>query len=118
MLPDLSGLPAFAQVIIYGSTGIGVVFAYFIGHAGFKHGMKSSPNESNTQVAAMIIDPVPLRAATAAIEAMNMSFVEHNILLRENNRMLNDIAVIGRQLTVVLDDVREEIKFTREVSRR
>lgn len=107
---DFSGLPVLAQVIIYGAIGLGIVFIYFIGHAGFKQGMKSSPHETDTRVAAMIVDPIPLRAATAAIEGLNMSMIGHNALVKD------DIET-RRQLNRCLDELITEIRVTREVNR-
>lgn len=97
-LPDLSGLPPFAQGVLYTMFFLCATLAVIVPRMGFLHGKNDTKKTDNAPVAAVIVDPTALNNHTAA---------------------LNKLAeVIERGLTrtaEATDDFREEIRIAREV---
>jgi hypothetical protein len=91
-LPDLSGLPPWAQAVAYFflavTVGLGTGVVWF----GIIRGKLAPASKSETAatVAAVIVDSTELRRLTlvaetvaAALEALNLSFIEANMLTKQ-----------------------------------
>lgn len=107
----LADLPAWAQAIAYLGLGIGCAVMYLVGRAGFKQGLKSLPAESEARVAAVVVEPAALMAATAAIEGLNMTFIG----LKST---LNDFCLVSKKQNDLLEDILRELIISREVDAR
>lgn len=70
-LPDFSGLPPFAQGVMYTVAAIAVGLSIIIPRIGFMFGKKSdSKAEATPGIAAVIVDPTALNANTVAIQEL------------------------------------------------
>lgn len=95
-------------IIAFGAV-LAVIFA--VRYLGLWQGQNSSPSASagNAQVAAVIVDPSALNRATAAIEALNMTIIETNIIgrdLAETNK--STVRIVG-DLRAGISDLRDEV---------
>ena len=65
--PDLSGLPAWAQVIVYGTFGVSLAIIIGAARFGVMLGKKVPPAATSTAAAvvAVIVDPAELQKLTA-----------------------------------------------------
>jgi hypothetical protein len=107
MVEEISKLPPSAMVVF--AMALAVLFA--IRYFGFKIGVESPPKSpASAQVAAVIVDPTALNMATAAVEALNMTLIEYNMLLRKKLE-------IEEETKEVLQKLRDEIYFYRELNR-
>lgn len=90
---------------------VGLIFS--VRYLGLFQGQSASPEKavSSAQVAAVIVDSSALNRATAAVEALNMTLSEMNILGRETTKA-------HHALRDELDRIREEMRIHREVNRR
>lgn len=67
-LPDFSGLPGYAQGILYTVLAIGLALSVIIPRFGFLHGKeRANAVPAAATVAAVIVDPTALNAHTAAL---------------------------------------------------
>lgn len=108
-MEKLTDLPPLA-LAVFGAT-LALIFG--IRYLGIWQGERSSPAaSSNTaQVAAVIVDPAALHAATAALQ-------KHTAVME---RMLDVAEAMARNvghMTTEMDRIREEIRIQRELSRR
>lgn len=103
----ISKLPPSAMVIF--TVALAVLF--FTQRMGFWQGVKTAPvkGESAAQVAAVIVDSSALNAATASVEALNMTLIEYNMLTRKSIEGKED-------LKDELSRLREEIRLSRELN--
>lgn len=70
-LPDFSGLPPFAQGVMYTVAAIAVGLSIIIPRMGFLFGKKAEGKTDGTPgIAAVIVDPTALNANTAAINKL------------------------------------------------
>lgn len=108
-MEKLTDLPPLA-LVVFGAT-LAVIFG--IRYLGLWQGEKASPAASPAaaQVAAVIVDPTALNAATAAL-------VKHTAAV-ENLMEVCEVAAkhLGLMATE-LDRIREELRIQREISRR
>lgn len=88
VLPDLSALPLWAQILIYSIFGISVSIVVILTMLGYKGGMKSSPstNGGSAKVAAVIVDPTALNAAAAAVKELSED-------VRDLNRTISSLTL-------------------------
>lgn len=108
-MEKLTELPPLA-IAVFGAT-LAVIFG--IRYLGLWQGERASPASSSTaaQVAAVIVDPTALNAATAALEK-HTEVVEQLIEAAETaSRNIGHMATEMNRL-------REEIRIERELSRR
>ena len=93
--------------------GLGLAIIYGVRYLGLMSGERATPSASasSAQVAAVIVDPSALNKATAAIEALNITFMEMN-------RVARDMVQSQQNLADEIDRVREEMRVQREVNRR
>lgn len=126
---QISELPPLA-IIVFGATLALIVAVRYLG---LFNGARAAPAESKTAapVAAVIVDPSALNRLTAAGEALNMTLIETNKVIREGN----EIARVGNEISkekhetaeemnrstkliaIELDRIREELRIQREVRR-
>jgi hypothetical protein len=100
-LPDFSGLPLYAQGILYTVLALGLALSVIIPRFGFLHGRESGKTgPAGATVAAVVVDPTALNAHTAAL-----------------NRVA-EVAEKGLgELSNEIDKLREELHITREVNK-
>jgi transcriptional/translational regulatory protein YebC/TACO1 len=108
-MEQLDNLPPLA-IIVFGVT-LAVIFG--VRYLGLFAGANAAPEKSmaTAQVAAVIVDPTALNRATAAVEALNMTFMEMNMVAKEKTR-------VDRETAEELSNLREEIRIHRELQRR
>lgn len=108
-MEQLANLPPLA-IVVFGAT-LAMIFG--VRYMGLLSGASSSPekSQSSAQVAAVIVDPSALNKLSAAGEALNMTIMESNQIAREKTR-------VEKQLAEELDNIREELRIQREISRR
>lgn len=71
VLPDLTGLPLWAQIIVYCIFGFSVSIPVILTMFGYKNGQKNIPNPGSAQVAAVIVDPTALNLHTSAVKELS-----------------------------------------------
>ncbi|HEU5067053.1 MAG TPA: hypothetical protein VFT61_02555 [Sphingomicrobium sp.] len=111
-LPDLSPLPVWAQLVVYGTLGISLAVIIAVARLGILQGQKSTPanNPASAQVAAVIVDPTALNHASAAVEGLTVAVTEATKVGREHAKNMERMAE-------EMDKVREEMRIQREVNR-
>lgn len=108
-MDKLTDLPPLA-IIVFGAT-LAVIFG--IRYLGLWQGEKTAPATSpaSAQVAAVIVDPAALNAATAALQ-------KHTDVMES---VLDVFETASKNLGLMateLDRIREELRIQREISRR
>ena len=108
-MEKLTDLPPLA-IIVFGAT-LAVIFG--IRHLGLWQGERSSPSASPTsaQVAAVIVDPTALNAATAALDRHTQAVEKMTDVAETATKSIGHMAT-------ELDRIREEMRIQRELSRR
>ncbi|MBZ5757970.1 hypothetical protein LAV84_04945 [Rhizobium sp. VS19-DR104.2] len=108
-MDQLANLPPLA-VVVFGAT-LALIFG--VRYLGLLSGAgaPSEKSQSTAQVAAVIVDPSALNKLSAAGEALNMTIMESNQIAKEKTR-------VEKQLAEELDNIREELRIQREISRR
>lgn len=92
VLPDLSTLPFWAQFLIYTIFGVSVSVVAILTFLGFKMGQKNTPSPSDqARVAAVIVEPSALNAATNAVSGMTIELRELTTEVRELTRAVNSM---------------------------
>ena len=81
IIPDFSGLPPWGQVIAYGVFALAVFALILAGRFGVKLRGMAQP-EKQAEVAAVVVNPEALNRATAAVEALNMTAMSMNAVMR------------------------------------
>lgn len=122
-MEQLDKLPPLA-IVVFGVT-LAIIFA--VRYFGLWSGRNAAPENSPVaaQVAAVIVDPTALNRATAAVEAHAVVTKESAAATREAAAIMREgvetIADLVKTLTHMgteIDRVREEMRITREISRR
>ena len=72
-LPDLSGLPHWAQWIAYVVLAVSLGIVGFVARYGWMMGQRKEGSSKGAEVAAVIVDPEALNRATDAVLALNAS---------------------------------------------
>lgn len=80
-LPDFSGLPPFAQGVMYTAAAVAVGLSILIPRIGYMFGKKSEP-KGEASVAAVIVDPTALNAHTAATNRVADELAEIKVQLQ------------------------------------
>lgn len=108
-MEKLTDLPPLA-IIVFGAT-LAVIFG--IRYLGLWQGEHASPatNPASAQVAAVIVDPAALNAATAAVARHTEAVKDMTEVAETATRHLGHVAT-------ELDRIREEMLIQRELSRR
>jgi hypothetical protein len=108
-MEQLSELPPLA-IIVFGAT-LALIFG--VRYLGLFAGTNAPPEKaaSSAQVAAVIVDSTALNKATNAIEALNMTLIESNMIAKEKAR-------VDGLMAQELDRIREELRIQREIGRR
>ncbi len=108
-MAQLADLPPLA-IIVFGAT-LALIFG--VRYLGLLSGTGADPEKSHSsaQVAAVIVDPTALNKISAAADALNMTLIEMVLVLKEKART-------ERQVAKELDNIREELRIQREISRR
>lgn len=114
----LSDLPAWAQAVAYSAFGVGLAVMYLVGKAGWKQGLKSLPAESEARVAAVVVEPAALLAATAAIEALNMTFMGIQMTLKSFCAVVERNIEVHKRQNELLENLTREIIIANEVEAR
>lgn len=71
VFPDLSALPMWAQILIYSIFGVSVSIVVILTFLGVRMGQKNIPPPSEqARVAAVIVEPSALLAATSAVREL------------------------------------------------
>lgn len=92
VLPDLSTLPFWAQFLIYTIFGVSVSIVAILTFLGFKVGQRGTPPSTDqARVAAVIVEPTALNAATAAVSSMTGELRELTTEVRELTRAVNSM---------------------------
>lgn len=116
--PDLSGLPAWAQIIIYGTFGVSLAVIIGAARFGVMLGKKVPPAATSTAaaVAAVIVDPTELQKLTAAAVALEATLASMNktglLLARASTagaRESREFRETLKELSNAIDRVRDEI---------
>lgn len=78
---------------------------------GFKMGVETPLGKSETAatVAAVIVDSTALNTASAAVEGLNITLTEYNILTKK-------FIEVDEELREELSKLREEVRLTRELN--
>lgn len=118
--PDLSHLPAWAQVLVYAILGLSLGIAFIVARFGVNQGQKAAPAASSgtAQVAAVIVDPTALNRLTATGEALNTTLTEMNMIGREAAKVHAEDVKVMSALRDEMDRIREEMRIQREINRR
>lgn len=108
-MDQLADMPPFAWVIF--AVTMAVIFG--VRHLGLLQGAKATPESSPAaaQVAAVIVDPTALNAATRALEAHTEAVYEMTETMKDSGRSFSNMAI-------EMDRIREELRIQREVARR
>src|SRR5690606_18777645 len=81
--PDLSDLPVWAQVLIYGILGMSLAVAFVVARFGLLQGQKAAPaGASQAQVAAVIVDPTALNKAADEVAGLTVAITEASVTAR------------------------------------
>jgi hypothetical protein len=82
-LPDLSGLPGWAQALAYAAFALSVGVTIGVGRFGWLRGRRTRPEEraDAAPVAAVIVDSSVLKSAASAVEALNVTLGRTNDLI-------------------------------------
>ena len=90
MFLDISGLPFWAQFVIYSIFGLSVSVVVILTLLGYKFGQKTTPPSADqARVAAVIVEPSALLSATEAARELS---VEVRELTRAVNSMILEMA--------------------------
>lgn len=108
-MEQLANLPPLA-VITFGVT-VAIIFG--VRYLGLWQGARSTPAASPAaaQVAAVIVDPTALNAATKALEAHTEAVAEMTETMKDSGRSFSTMAI-------EMDRIREEMRIAREIARR
>lgn len=108
-MEKLTDLPPLA-LAVFGAT-LAVIFG--IRYIGLWQGERSAPtvNPAAAQVAAVIVDPTALNAATAALD-------RHTQAVRDMTDVAETATKHLGHMAQELDRIREEMRIQRELSRR
>ena len=76
-LPDFSGLPGYAQTILYTVLAIGIAISVLMPLFGFKHGQQKQAAAANGQTAnplvvAAVVDPAALNTLSTQLSLINV----------------------------------------------
>lgn len=106
-MEKLTDLPPLA-LVVFGAT-LALIFG--IRYLGLWQGERSGPHASPgaAQVAAVIVDPAALNAATAALE-------KHTAVMEEIREVADGASKHIGHMTTELDRLREEIRLNRELN--
>lgn len=116
--PDLSALPAWAQVIVYVTFGVSLAFIIAVARFGHMLGKKAPYRASSAvaTVAAVIVDPAELQKLTAAAITLDATLASMNktgqSLARASTagaRESREFSETLKELTNAVDRLREEI---------
>lgn len=103
-LPDLTGLPPFAQGVVYTIIGITLAVSFLVPRLGFLKGNKDKPQGTGEPgFAAVVVDPTALNAHSQQVQHLSVSVDQLTVTLKE----------VVRET----DLMREEMRVTREVGR-
>ena len=93
VFPDISALPFWAQVLVYSIFGGSVSIVVILTLLGYRMGQKTTPTTNDqARVAAVIVEPSALLAATKAVEELGDEIREHT---RAMNDMTRELARVG-----------------------
>lgn len=108
-MEQLANLPTPA-LITFGAT-LAIIFA--VRYLGLWQGGKAAPaaSQAAAQVAAVIVDPTALNAATKALEAHTEAVAEMTETMKDSSRSFSTMAI-------EMDRIREEMRIAREIARR
>ena len=97
----LSKLPPEASIVFVVALAVLVATRQL----GFKMGTETPPgkSEASATVAAVIVDPTALTAASASVEGLNLTLIEYNMLTKK-------FIEVDEELREELSRVREEIR--------
>lgn len=108
-LPDLSPYPTWAQVLIYSILGISIAAAFLVTRFGIAQGQKAAPTGAGqAQVAAVIVDPTALNAATAAVEGLVVAVTESNVIARVHAKSTERLAKAAEELGEGVEKLRDQ----------
>lgn len=108
-MEKLTDLPPLA-IVVFGAT-LALIFG--IRYLGLWQGERNTPaaSHASAQVAAVIVDPAALHAATAAIE-------RHTEVMESMMEVAETATRNLGHMATELDRIREEMRIQRELSRR
>jgi hypothetical protein len=110
-IPDISSLPVEQQVIAWVVFSLISILAFVVGKWAFNQGKKAAGGNGNeAQVAAVIVDPSALNRATAAIEALNFTQIETNMIHKQHNEITHD-------LREAIDELAKQIEILRSIAK-
>lgn len=115
-MEKLLELPPLA-IITFGAV-LAVIFA--VRYLGLWQGQSapSKSSEAAAQVAAVIVDPSALNRGTAAVEALNVTLIERNMITREAAKVHAEDVRVMSEFTDEMAKLREEIRVSREINRK
>lgn len=110
-LPDLSGLPIWAQVLIYTILGLSIAVAFLVARFGVAQGAKASPAASaaQAQVAAVIVDPTALNKAAGEVAGLAVAITEAMAVVRAHTAAVDRQADKIDGLAEGVDKLRDEL---------
>lgn len=84
-LPDLSGLPEWAQWVVYGVLAVSIGLGWAVARLGLFKGRETpaEARQDTASVAAVIVNPEALNRLTATAEALNITLMEMKGIVRE-----------------------------------
>jgi hypothetical protein len=108
--PDLSGLPVWAQVLIYAILGLAIAIAFLVARFGLLQGSKASPEAGGqAQVAAVIVDPTALNKATAEVAGLSVAITEATVVARTHNDATDRLADNVEELSKRVDRLTDKV---------
>lgn len=130
-VPDLSGLPGWAQTAIYGLFAVGVIAAGVVARFGWRMGRSAPPgsSERSAQVAAVIVDPEALNNLTVTGASLNQTLGQIRDLLgqllidsreeRQGRELKEEALKLAKELAKEMVDAqfREQRSRSRRVAR-
>lgn len=113
-LPDLSGLPPWAIVIL--AVALAVIFAvvWFGKQQGGRSGNVTDGTQS-VELAVATIDSTAVKQVAVAVEALSLTIKEQNQQDRVQNKEFDNQL---KELIRVLDEIKDEIRHQGEAMRK
>lgn len=111
-LPDLSGLPIWAQVLIYAILGISIAIAFFVARFGVLQGQRAAPAAAaQAQVAAVIVDNTALNKLTGEVAGLAVAISEGNVTNRAHTAATDRLAGKIDELSDGVDKLRDQLVY-------
>lgn len=109
LIPDFSSLPPWGQVVAYAVFAISVAVVLLAARFGIRLGkLGPAPRETGATVAAVVVDPTALTAATTAIAQIDVTLVKLTEVIHELARANSQLADLAGQYLADQRQDREE----------